>query len=334
MEHEGLPPGYAARDQKLADKQRAHRQDQRAKRVSQSMAEIASTMGTEILSKSVLVEYDANDLPIIPEPQRPDPVDASPPPQQRQPPRQQAAAEQRQPPPTTPSRQMSSPPQPHPATQRPEELAAVHPVLAKMLRTFGLSNTKSFSIDLFSAGGVKVSYAMTLLPEEATAAAIADSKSRQDLGTENQIAYFQNLFVSMAIVSIDGEPVWKIFGLEPTKEELAVLDRDPKNVPVRLRKDYGRQLAELFWTELGPLADKLWTFYEEVVAKENKVTSSYEREQDDLLRYICPLDGCTVVEFQKPRWEDGEEQPYFCKVHGTMMVKAIELGAAEDLPLA
>ncbi len=315
---EGLPPGYQVRDPKVAEKAKAAKADQRTRQVAKNLADMSAMVNPEIMARSVPLEYDANDLPVVPEPPR-EHVTPPPPPSPPQARREHVPSPAKQP--------------PHPATQTKEELAAVHPVLARMLRTFGLSNTKSFDIDLFSPAGDKVTYSMTVLPEEATAVAIQDSKARTDLSDELQVAYFQNAYVSMSIVAIDGEPVWKIFGIEPLPEEAIVLDRDPKNVPVRMRRECSRKLTGFFWSELGPVADKLWTFYEEVVAKQSRISSSYEREQRELVRFVCPIDGCTNVEFQKLRFEEGEEQPWYCKVHGTIMVKSIELGA-NDLPLA
>lgn len=312
---EGLPPGYEVRDPKATEKAKATKADQRTRQVAKNLADISSMVSPEIMARARPIEYDANDLPIVPEPPR-EAATPQPPPQPQpraQQPQQRATV-------------------PHPATQTKEELAAVHPVLARMLRTFGISNTKSHDIDLFSPGNEKITYSMTILPEEATAVAVQDSKARTDLSDELQVAYFQNAFVAMSVVAIDGEPIWKVFGVSPLLEESVILDRDPKNIPVRIRRECAKQLTELFWRELGPVADKLWTFYEEVVARESRISSSYEREQKELIRFVCPIDGCTNVEFQKVRIEDGEEQPWYCKVHGTILVKSIELGAS-DLPL-
>jgi len=309
---QGLPPGYNVRDDKVADKSKSQRDEARKKTAARNLAEITKTMAGDIVARSVPLDYDSDGIAIIDREESPQVAPPSP-----QPTQPQAAAP-------------APAPAPAPRSQKQEELALAHPVLSKMLRVFGLSKTKSYKLDLFSShDGQKVSYELTQLPEETTAWALAESKTK-GLGNEGTFAYFQNLFVSASVIAIDNEPVWTVFGVAIAPEEQALLDRDPKNIPIRVRKACGKVLAELFWSDLGPVADKLWNFYEDVIAKENKVTSSYENEQAQLERYVCPIDGCNNIDFLRPQQDN---KPYFCKIHGVHLVKGIEWGGG-DLPLA
>jgi len=76
----------------------------------------------------------------------------------------------------------------------------------------------------------------------------------------------KHAFVSMAVASIEGEPIWKVFGFEPQKPEDV---RDPMYPHIGLRFQAAEALSEELRTTMHDLIEGLWA---EV---ESKIDSRY-----------------------------------------------------------
>jgi hypothetical protein len=107
---------------------------------------------------------------------------------------------------------------------------------------------------------------------------------------------------------------------------------DPTKMTVRIRKECARKLAPLLWSETQPITDKIFEFYDSKV--NTRVKSSNDKDFEGTSRYVCPIDGCSTIEFLKPTFDaKGEEAPYYCKVHGIELVKAADLVTEDNYPL-
>ena len=211
-----------------------------------------------------------------------------------------------------------------------------HPVVQKLLKTFGLKKTPKYDLDIFVEGSNdKVTYTMTVVPEEVSSWALKEAQNRGVLdGEQTAFVYFEMLFTCCAVVAIDGEPVWRVFNIEPVGKEIEELTNDPLDISNRIRKSSGYQLAQLLWSETSPMGDKLLDFYQNKVT-EKKIISSFEREADNTFRFVCPIDGCPHYEILPVELDDeGYEKSYYCKFHSSQLVKAADLKKDTDLPLA
>jgi len=212
--------------------------------------------------------------------------------------------------------------------------AVVHPILNRMLNKFGLKRIKRYELELTSNdGGDKFRYTMTLVPEDCSLWAVREAKEKMGQeGTDIGSGWLSMLIVSLSVVAIDGTPIYEIFGVKPeTKEEQNDLATDRLNLSARMRRLTGMALAKVFWSDVTPLADKLYEFYEGRIIPSSKVVSSYELEASGSERYVCVYDNCNVTEFLKPQYDEtGGEMPYYCKVHKTELVRTANLGVDEN----
>lgn len=237
-----------------------------------------------------------------------------------------------------PSSQPKSPPIPQNPRQEVKEATAnkkdnlqYHPVIKKLLKTFGIKKDKRHSIEIYvEDSDEKMVYTMTLVPEELQSWALDLAKEKINLdGTSTATIYFELLFVCCAIVAIDHQPVYDIFAIEPTASEKERIAQDPLDISLRMRKVAAANLIEIFWSQTRPIGDKLLSFYTEVVA-DKKIISSLDTDASSRVRYVCPIDNCDHYEFITPK----PNTSYFCKFHGTPLVETVDVKKELDLPLA
>ena len=209
-----------------------------------------------------------------------------------------------------------------------------HPVVKKMLNLFGLKKTPRKDLDIFNEDtGDKQTYTMTLVSEELQSWAISEGKNKVVIDADVGVLYFELLLVCCSVVAIDHIPVWDIFNISLDDEEKIDISHDPLDISLRIHKISARILTDLLWSKTIPFGDKLANFYQEKVMGK-KIVSSLDREIENKVRYVCPLDECDHYEFFEPITENGVEKRYFCKFHGTELVKTVDILKELDIPLA
>ncbi len=210
-----------------------------------------------------------------------------------------------------------------------------HPVLQRMLEKFGLKNPKTYDLIVTAPDGEgSVTYTMSMVPEEVTIWALNEAQSKAQLeGDHIATTWFEIMVSSSAVVAIDKEPIYRVLSIRPNPEEMKDLEVSPLSLSNRLRKLCGKALAELFWSKTLPMGDKLTQFYSKKVIADYKVTSSLDKEAEGLVRFVCPVDGCMETLLLAPVMENGEEKPYFCKVHGEAMMPVGGAKEENSLPL-
>lgn len=321
---DGFPPGYNFRRDPNQSSQRIHQQKAQAQ--NNAINELANKIpggiqGTPVEFIDGIPQIDENE-PIVPVDQlsadeqvaHKATEQAFKKPQQQQP--QQ---------PSLPAR--SQPVKTHPNYQ--------HPVLQKMLKKFGIGSEKKYNVDLISSDGDKIIYTMVLVPDELSTWAVTNAQEKiiQD-GQNAAVTWFELLHVCLAVVGIDGEPIWRIFDVTPTSDEQSKLVEDPFNMSFRMKKLTAQLLAEQLWRNTIPFAGKLSEFYTGKVLGDNKIVSSYEKEFEGAYRYVCPHDGCREYLILAPRFDQDQEKPFFCKMHGSEMIKVASLLTEANRPLA
>lgn len=207
-----------------------------------------------------------------------------------------------------------------------------HPVVSKLLKTFGVKQEKYYEVEVFAKGeqtGTK--YTMSQVPDEITLWAISDAQTQIALkGETASVSWYQCLITSSAVVAIDDEPIYGIFGIKLNKDEEIAIAADRLDLSIRLKQLCGRSLAELLWKKTRGVVEKLNDFYSGAVVGSNQVSSTYDQDIDKKDRFVCPMDACTMVYVDKAL-PDGQD--YFCKIHGIPMVMAANLKEELDIPL-
>jgi hypothetical protein len=265
------------------------------------------------------------------------------PPQQVQAPLQQPQT------PYPPQQQRQAPPQPEqqdPAAQEffapkspepqfiPPGKRAKHPVIQKLLKRFGLKKAERYKLEIYSEDQ-QTEYLMTVLPDELNAWALAEGKKKAIALDDVTIGvYFEHLVVCTAVIAIDSVPVWRLFDIKPESWEAEDLIEDTLNIPLRMRKMCGLQLAELLWSETMSLTDKLSDFYQNKILDKHKLKSSFDAENEGTYRYVCVRDECATVEIMQPETRpDGTEQNFYCKYCAGPLVKAADMSVEKSVPL-
>ena len=210
-----------------------------------------------------------------------------------------------------------------------------HPVLQKLLKSFGIKRSEYYYVDLNSSDGSSIRYHMSIVPEEVTAWAMSSAAMRVALEGETMASsWFQLLNVCAATVAIDNTPIYEIFEIKLLDHEQAELANDPYDISVRIRKIASQKLSAMIWSETQPIAQKLTDFYMGEIVSKYKITSSYDMDINKKFRYICPIDSCTEYLLESPHVENGLEKEFYCKVHGIAMVKMTNLAEEMNIPLA
>lgn len=322
--------GYRSESERLNERQQ------------RTMSDLLSR-NPNIVNKAVPLTYDNDGMLIFPEIQQPqeqtqqvthmqqsqqfDPsafFGSAPQAQAQQPqPVQQQAQQVRQ----TYQQPVQQQAQPVQQQQQVQQVQQMHPVVQNMLKNFGIKRDKRHSLKVYNDNGDFTEYSMTIIPEELQSWALAESKVKLRIdGEEAATVYFQVLYVCCSVVAIDNQPIWAIFNIQPQGHENDRLANDPYDISLRIRKVVARELASIMWSGMRPISDKLLEFYQSQII--GKVESSFDMENQNKVRFVCPLDGCTNYEFLEPK----EGVPYFCKYDGTLLVQTMLNGDAE-LPL-
>lgn len=201
-----------------------------------------------------------------------------------------------------------------------------HPIIAQMMKSFGMKETKKYNLTL-NKGEISFRYVMTIVPDDAATWAFKEANTKAIIeGDQVGIAWFQCLMVSLSVVGLEDVPVWEAFNISPINDEIEDLQFDPYNISFRIRKESCKHLSKMIWSQMGPIGDKLWEFYEGMISKENRIESSYDREKIETSkeRYVCPMDDCNITEYLDPVFdENGNEKFFYCKIHKVELVKTL-----------
>lgn len=235
-----------------------------------------------------------------------------------------------------PQRPMAPPP-PQTATPAPNPVRDrkhKHPVLERMLDKLGLRTLHKYEL-VIEVDEFKFTYTMTQVSEELTLWALNEAQVKATReGDTVATPWFNLVHACSAVVAIDGVPTHEIFSIRPTPEEERALSEDKNNLSVRLRKASAKSLADLLWTEVQPIGDKLVDFFREKVMLDRRVISNLEKEKVGFARYVCPTDNCSENYYRKPIIEENIENDFFCSVHGIPMVKVATQQEDQSVPLA
>lgn len=223
-------------------------------------------------------------------------------------------------------------PQPLPPTQ-PKikavagQISPKNPVLNRLLSSFGLQKPKSYELKVKNSTGEEISFTLRSLTEELSVWAVQEAQAKLSEGQTTSVTFFQTVLAALCVVGIDDTPIAELFQIDNKIDT----STDKFAITTTARKATAKALTDLFWREMGPVADKIYEYYENKIAVDNAVHSSYDDERqkalesDDRVRYVCPLDECDVVEFLNPRFKNGEETPYYCKVHNIPLIKTANI---------
>lgn len=241
------------------------------------------------------------------------------------------------PPPLHNPQQQVHPPQPvHPQPvqpSRPDVKNYRHPVLEKMYQTFGLKSQKKHNLSV-KINDTEIVYTMTMIPDEIILWAMEGTQKKiVTHGDQYALSWFSLMQACCAVVAIDDEPVYAVFGVLPNRAEKMQLDVDPLNLPVSLRKRTGEALAGFLLNDTYPIGDKLSDFYATKVANQYKIQSTLDQENSTKARYVCPVENCPENEVLEQKNPAGEEATYFCRSHGNELVKVATAETEGSLPL-
>lgn len=312
--------------------------DRKREKQAKAWSEAKKFIPDSIKAGAPILDYDQYGIPIMsdaPQYQTPQPPQTPPraktaeefmggQPNQPEPSREQIAEQiarnNRQSYTPPPNQQRQAPQAPPQAPAKPKNYS--HPVLEKLRSQFGIRKAKRFNLTITS-GNVDLVYTLTAVPEEIAFWALEEAQIKmvQQSGETKAVSFMKYLVAMASVVAIDNEPIWQILDLPLTPEETDDLNEDPLDISINLRKKSAKILTDMHWNELAPIGDKVWDFYEARVAP--RVRSNLDEDHDSTSRFVCPIDGCSVVEFLKVEMREDEmgEKPYFCKVHGKQMVK-------------
>ena len=179
---------------------------------------------------------------------------------------------------------------------RANPVQAKHPVFQKLKKSFGLNRDKQYKFDVFTEDNAKIEFIMTAYGEDLTSWAYVDAQQR----AENQdpaflVGWYELLQGSLAVVGMDGIPIYTVLSIRPTDEESSYLQENPFNLPSSLRKKCALELAHEIWEDTAMLGNKLYSYYNTKVADINRFKSSLDEEYANKEKYICPLDNCNEI---------------------------------------
>jgi hypothetical protein len=315
----GFPPGYEFRKKQSNPDSLANEKRQQA----------YQDFSSSPLTRGIPLQYDSNGLPIV----EPQPNDFNPPPTEEINARLQYQQPVQQPQ-FQPQFQPQQPRQQPPMQSRPIQKSQkyVHPVISRMMEKFGLKNSKRHVLTVWN-GETDIHFTMTIVPEEISIWALGESQRKMTLDKESDnilVTWFELLNTCCSIIAIDNTPVYELFSIILTKEEKLEIEEDKLFVSNRVRKISGQVLADMFWKEILPMGDKLLDFYSKTIVSEINIKSGSKES----FRFICPIDECSETQVLPINMVNGEEKPYFCKVHGVELVKVASRESESNFPLA
>lgn len=225
--------------------------------------------------------------------------------------------------------------QPQPKRTLEEGALKKHPVFQKLKKSFGLNKDKQHLLKITTDEGAEIEFTMTAYAEELTSWAYVDSNQRgQNQDQSFLIGWYELLQGCLAVVAIDGTPIYDVLSIRPTDSEATVLNNNAFNLPNSLRKKCALELASEIWEDTSLIGEKIFSFFSTKVLDANKFTSNLDEEFEKKERYVCPLDNCGEVFMAEPTYNDeGNENPFFCRVHGIHLVKALRKTEESNLPL-
>lgn len=213
----------------------------------------------------------------------------------------------------------------------------VHPVVQKLMQKFSLTQAKKHELVIYPLEDPSspLTLQMTALPDEVSMWCIQQGQDRLRLeGLQISTAWMQVLLSCCSVVSMDSVPIYEALGVQLTPKESDVLASDPLNLPSRVRQQSGLALATLIHSDMPLVGDRLFKFYQEVVSRPS-LKSSYDKENEGKVKFVCPVDGCSFEMLDRTRQdEDGKDLPYFCQYHGAPMVQVASFEEENNYPLA
>jgi hypothetical protein len=210
-----------------------------------------------------------------------------------------------------------------------------HPIFQKLYGSFGLSKTKKHYLHVEAADGALFKCTMVLLSEELGIYAGQVATDKAVMGGQIAMnAWMRVMVAALSLTAIDDVPLYQVMGVMPISGELEVLQMDPYNPPTRIRKAAAISFADKLMTELSYLAEALFDYYEEKISLDGKIRTSLDRERESTRKYVCPVDGCSIVERLEPQFqEDGMPIPYYCKIHRTELIRTPDSEESSQVPL-
>jgi hypothetical protein len=210
------------------------------------------------------------------------------------------------------SRQATRPPR---APVKPGAKKPQHPLLQQLRHEFGIGSDEKPPLDVRVADHV---WTFTPLTPDLIALAARAADSLSETASEHSLRAKQAA-VCFSIVACDGVPIWMMLGLEPGSKDNVDFPLIPKG-PIR------RMAAIALYGELtdnlrNRLLEALYEAYTDKVDPEEEVASYMSYEAVDHVLWLCPEKDCEH-KFHKPHRYDAQERelPYFCELHGTVMM--------------
>ena len=160
-------------------------------------------------------------------------------------------------------------PAPAPVAPSPKENPAVgqdHPLLQKLRKDFGIQSIPTEDVTIGD-----MTFTLRVLDAKSVTAALRFTDTMSVTARENDIN-FQLAVTAFSVISINGEPLWKIFDI-PLEEKERVYHSgefyprfDPKEPPERVRMMASVKLMDFLNSEATmDLMDTLWKFYQQKV---------------------------------------------------------------------
>lgn len=211
-----------------------------------------------------------------------------------------------------------------------------HPVLRKLKEKLGINSLEIRTQKVYVDDDTIFEFGFTEYPDELNIWCASESRQILISGSEEAKAMksFDILRLGVSLVAINGDPVYEIFGINPTEADNDRLYRNRFDMSMELRKKCAYVFYQQVMTELAPFVDVLEDFFIENIVNKHSVKSAGKLDKNKSL-YICEVMGCTF-KYEGPtrRNSDGTEKPYVCTVHGTNLKKLLSEEEMGDIPLA
>lgn len=211
-----------------------------------------------------------------------------------------------------------------------------HPVLRKLKEKLGINTVEIRTQKVYVDDDTIFEFGFTEYPDELNIWCASESRQILMNGSEEAKAMksFDILRLGVSLVAINGDPVYEVFGVNPTESDNEKLYRNRFDLSMELRKKCSYIFYQQVMEELAPFVDVLEDFFIENIINKHSVKSAGKIDKNKSL-YICEVMGCTFkYEGPSRKNPDGTEKPYVCTVHGTEMKKVLSEEEMSDIPLA